>query len=165
MIRHIEKNVKRAVIKIFIVTNHMMFCDTIYILLCDESHIMPRQITFVNVNFYIFECSFITFSCLTKTHFKMCLSSPFFMCCSHLLNCVMSHCIVIHLLLYTMLPVTFNILTTIVSYYYCTLLLNCSTTHPCSLFSLSSCTTQPNVLILILAPHSHYPLARLNPMS
>lgn len=122
-----RKNVKRAVIKIFIVMNRMMFCDTIYILLCDESHIMPRQITFVNVNFYIFECSFITFSCLTKTHFKMCLLSPFFMCCSHLLNCVMSHCVVIHLL-YTMLLVTFNIPTTIVSYYYYS-----------PSFSLSSC--------------------------
>ena len=104
-----------------------IFCDTIYILLCDESHILPRQITFVNVNFYISECSFITFFCLTKTHFKMCLSSPFFMCCSYLLNCVMSHCVVIHLL-YTMLPVTFNIPTTIVSYYYYS-----------SSFSLPSC--------------------------
>jgi hypothetical protein len=53
-----RKNVKRAVIKHFIVTNQMMFCDTIYILLCDESHIIPIQITFINVNFYISECSF-----------------------------------------------------------------------------------------------------------
>jgi hypothetical protein len=125
-----RKNVKRAVTNNYTVMNHILFCDAT--LLC-----VWWWIPYLNVNNHIPKCKkitfhnevFITFPCVTKHLLKCALLSPFFMCCSHLSNGVMSHFVVIHLL-YTMLPVLFNSPITIVLYYYYgTLLLNCSTPH------------------------------------